>query len=281
MPVYLIVVSALIFISLATIIFNRMIVVVYTLESSALKAGASINIVLASDLHSTKYGKDQSRLLDAIKNQNPDLVLLTGDIIDEHYRLFPIERAMLFLKGIAALCPVFFVPGNHEFYTRDIANIRQKLKSFGIHTLSDNYERIQIKGSHLLIAGIEDPEKEIYEDPGYSQGEAMEKAFAGLSEIASYKILLAHHPERIESYLKYPFDLVVSGHAHGGQFRIPRIMNGLYAPHQGLFPKYAGGLYAYGRQTHIVSRGLAANILPRYFNNPELVVIKLKDSQKP
>ena len=109
----------------------------------------------------------------------------------------------------------------------------------------------------------------------------MERAFRELDEISLYKILIAHRPERIEDYKQYSFDLVLSGHAHGGQVRIPGIMNGLYAPHQGLFPKYAGGMYTHDNLTHIVSRGLSVNSrLPRIFNPPELVIISI-ESNKP
>jgi predicted MPP superfamily phosphohydrolase len=108
----------------------------------------------------------------------------------------------------------------------------------------------------------------------------MEIAFRELDEIPLYKILIAHRPEMIKHYKKYSFNLILSGHAHGGQVRIPGIMNGLYAPHQGLFPKYAGGMYKHGNLTHIVSRGLSVNPrLPRIFNPPELVIISIESSK--
>jgi predicted MPP superfamily phosphohydrolase len=105
----------------------------------------------------------------------------------------------------------------------------------------------------------------------------MRNAFTELNEVPSFKILVAHRPENIKHYREYSFDLVVSGHAHGGQVRIPYLINGLYAPNQGIFPKYAGGLYKHGSLTHIVSRGLSINpMLPRIFNPPELVIIEVK-----
>ena len=108
----------------------------------------------------------------------------------------------------------------------------------------------------------------------------MEENFAELSEKPQFKILVAHRPELIELYKKYPFDLVVSGHAHGGQVRIPFLLNGLFAPNQGLFPKYAGGAYIHENLTHIVSRGLSFSPkLPRVFNPPEIVVVNIKNAQ--
>jgi predicted MPP superfamily phosphohydrolase len=126
----------------------------------------------------------------------------------------------------------------------------------------------------MIIAGIEDPYKKLYEDPEYNQKESMKEAFADLDETHLYKILLAHRPENIEYYKNYSFDLILSGHTHGGQVRLPFIMNGLYAPNQGFFPKYAGGIYNHGTLHHIISRGISVNpLLPRIFNPPELVVV--------
>jgi predicted MPP superfamily phosphohydrolase len=129
------------------------------------------------------------------------------------------------------------------------------------------------------LAGIEDPHKKYYEEPEYDQSGTMEKTFRELDTIKSYKILMAHRPENIELYRKYSFELIVSGHTHGGQIRIPYIMNGLYAPDQGFFPKYSGGVYQHENLTHIISRGLSINPkLPRIFNPPELVVITIKSN---
>ena len=105
----------------------------------------------------------------------------------------------------------------------------------------------------------------------------MHFAFYELENNTNFKILLAHRPELIELYKKFSFDLVLSGHSHGGQMRVPFILNGLYAPNQGLFPKYAGGSYKHNSMIHIVSRGASFNPrLPRVFNPPEIVIIDIK-----
>jgi len=109
------------------------------------------------------------------------------------------------------------------------------------------------------LAGIEDTKKKLYEKPDYNQIENTEKAFRELDEMPFYKILTAYRPENIENYKKFSFDLVLSGHTHGGQIIIPNLINGLYAPNQGLFPKYAGGIYTHGKLTHIISRGFQKN----------------------
>jgi len=242
----------------------------YQVKTTVLEEQKSIKIVLISDLHSTIYGKDQSILINKVKDVNPDLIMLTGDIFDD---VVPMTGTKLFLSGISGVAPVFYVTGNHEYMSRNVVKIREELASYGVIILSDTYTIIEINNTEIIIAGIEDPYKKIFEDPNYNQKDSMEIAFRGLDEIHLYKILIAHRPESIKIYKKYSFDLVLSGHAHGGQVRLPFI-NGLYAPNQGLFPKYAGGLYTHGKLTHIVSRGLSVNPrLPRIFNPPELVIV--------
>jgi predicted MPP superfamily phosphohydrolase len=245
----------------------------YNLNSSLVVKGTSVKIVLISDLHSTIYGKDQSVLIEKIKAEYPDLILLTGDIIDD---VVPLTGTELLLSGIKDTAPIYYVTGNHEYMRNDIQEIKDKIESYGVVILSDSFETVNIHDNDMIIAGIEDPYKQKKDTPQYNQNDAMEKAFAGLKDMRVYKILLAHRPENIKLYLKYSFDLIVSGHAHGGQVRLPFI-NGLYAPNQGIFPKYAGGLYRHGSAVQIVSRGLSVNWLPRVFNPPELVVIVIEN----
>jgi len=243
----------------------------YQVKTDMLEEEKVIKIALISDLHSTIYGKDQSILINKVKDIKPDLIMLTGDIFDD---VVPMTGTKLFLSGIYGIAPIFYVTGNHEYWSRNMEEIREVLTFHGVTILTDTYTIIKIKDTEIIIAGIDDPEKQKYETQDYNQNESMENAFRELDEIKVYKILMAHRPERIETYKKYSFDLVLSGHAHGGQVRIPYVINGLYAPHQGVFPKYAGGVYTHGKLTHIVSRGLSVNPwLPRIFNPPELVII--------
>ncbi len=247
----------------------------YQVKTTRLEEQKIIRIALISDLHSTIYGKDQSILINKVKDSKPDIIMLTGDIFDD---VVPMTGTTLFLSGISGIAPVFYVTGNHEYMSRNMAEIRKELLAHGVNILSDAYTIIEIKNTEIIIAGIDDPYKKRYEAPDYNQNESMERAFRELDEVKLYKILMAHRPERIEIYKKYSFDLVLSGHTHGGQLRIPNIINGLYAPHQGLFPKYAGGIYTHGKLTHIVSRGLSVNPwLPRICNPPELVIIIIED----
>jgi predicted MPP superfamily phosphohydrolase len=243
----------------------------YKIETPLLSVQSSIKIVLISDLHSTIHGKDQTILIEKIKNINPDLVILSGDIFDD---VVPMTGTQLLLSGISGIAPIYYVTGNHEYWSHNIQAIREELALYGVIILSDKYSIIEINNNEIIIAGIDDPDKRIYDTPNYNQNDSMESAFRELDEIRLYKILIAHRPEMIENYKKYSFDLVLSGHTHGGQVRIPYILNGLYAPNQGFFPKYAGGIYIHGNLTHIISRGLSINPrLPRIFNPPELVII--------
>jgi predicted MPP superfamily phosphohydrolase len=231
--------------------------------------------VLITDLHSTIFGKDQSTLIDKIKQQNPDLILLVGDILDD---IVPMDGTKLLLAGISGISPIYYVTGNHEYRSRRIQELRDVLKSYGVIILSDEYTKITIKDNEIILAGIEDPDKRLYETPDYDQNQIMETQFRELADLPAYKILLAHRPEKIKYYQTFAFDLVLSGHTHGGQVRIPGIINGFYAPHQGLFPKYVGGIYRYTHSVHIISRGLSIDPwVPRIFNPPELVLIILKN----
>jgi predicted MPP superfamily phosphohydrolase len=268
------IIAILVFLVLFGAFYNGLVVRKYTLESTKINAKNSIRIVLISDLHSHIYGKNQSELVSIIKAQKPDIIALTGDIADD---VDPIDGTKQFLAGIKGMAPTYYVTGNHEFWSNDINNIRELIKGYGVTILKNNYKRIKIKDSNLLIAGIDDPQAVRYEKTSSDWGQDMYKAFNGLDSDQEYKILLAHRPEYIETYKKYSFDLVLSGHAHGGQVRIPLILNGLFAPNQGWFPKYAGGVYKHDALTHIVSRGLSYNPrLPRVFNPPEVVVINIK-----
>ena len=237
---------------------NRLTVRRYRIETE--KVTESIRILVVSDLHSCAYGENQRELLDAVAVEAPDLVLLAGDIVDD---VLPEENAWTVLEALAERWPCCYVTGNHEWWSGGAERICREIEALGIHVLRGESTEISVKGNTLTVYGIDDP------DSGEDQ-------LSRLPEVTGegYTILLAHRPERIESYLSYPFDLIVSGHAHGGQWRLPGLVNGLYAPNQGLFPAYAGGRYDFGAQVFLVSRGLAreSTRVPRLFNPPELVV---------
>lgn len=261
---------ACILVIIALFAFNtKMKIQHYSLESE--KLTAPVRIVLITDLHSCSYGKGQRELIDAIHAQKPDIILLGGDICDDK---LPHRNTELVLRAIADKYPCYYVTGNHEYWSREIEKILKIFESYNVPVLEGSFDTIDVRGQKLNICGISDPDILKYTDKNYSITEQLKDA-ALASENGNYTILLAHRPELIDSYLNYDFDLILAGHAHGGQWRLPGIINGLFAPNQGFFPRYAGGKYRFEDSYMIVSRGLAreSTRIPRIFNRPELVVI--------
>lgn len=249
----------------------------YTVESDKVKSGGTVRIVEISDLHSRVFGDSQKPLIEMIKAQKPDLIVLTGDIFD---RKASFSGAEMFLDGIKDIAPVYSVPGNHEFWTIKYGDIKKIISGYGITVLSNERKVVTVNGVNLCICGIDDPEAFKYSDYPevlkYKDEEGILKQFSDLGS-DTFNILLAHRPELIDEYRKYDFDLVLAGHTHGGQVRIPFISNGLFAPNQGWFPKYVGGRYDFDNTTMIIGRGLASTeIIPRIFDPPEVVVVDIK-----
>lgn len=248
---------------------SRLIVRRYSVDAPRLSS--PVRIALLTDLHSCKYGEE---LAQAVIAAAPDLVLLGGDYFDDQ---IADTNAELLLAALEGLSPIYYVTGNHECYsgTQSFAWKMAILEEHGVKRLAGDCERLTIRGADIALCGVDDPCIYMVAD-GTSSTEQLARAGAQLRD-SDYSVLLAHRPERIEAYAAQGFDLVLSGHAHGGQWRIPGLLNGLYAPNQGFFPRYAGGEYRLGDTRMIVSRGLAreSTRLPRIFNRPELVLIEL------
>ena len=231
----------------------------YTLVSR--KVSKKVRIVQISDLHSCSYGKDMKNLISAVDAAEPDIIVLTGDIFDNRTDN---KNSDTLLKAIAKKYPCYYVSGNHEYWGNMWDTFSRRAESFGVTVLQG--ENVDIDGITICGASAKS-------DIGDSV-----KVCADNADTDSFNILLAHFPENIDFYRSFgKFDLVLSCHAHGGQWRLPPFINGLYAPGQGLFPKYAGGRYDFDDTTFIVSRGLSRTMehFPRIFNNPELVVIDI------
>lgn len=256
----------------------------YTIESD--KITHSVRLAVLSDHHSCRYGKEQQKLLDAVAAEEPDAILLPGDIFDDKR---PNTETEYLLRGLADRYPCYYVTGNHEYWASEEA-FQEKmalLEKYGVRILKAEADTVSLNGETMVIAGVDDPDKALAfkrrrgqtESAGTLQ-EELSALDASLDE-AHFSVLLSHRPELFPLYRDTDFDLVVSGHAHGGQWRIPGILNGLYAPHQGFFPKYAGGRYDENGTTMIVSRGLAreSTIVPRFCNPPELVIIDVIGKQ--
>lgn len=263
--------------------FNPLQVVHESIQAK--NVSSSIRIALVTDLHSCAYGEDQRELLEAIDQEAPDLVLLGGDIFDHQ---MPNDRTVAFLKGMQGKYPCYYVTGNHEYWSgkEGFAKKMAILDSYGVIRLGGEMDTIEIKGTQLNLCGVDDPYA--WANNGYpienGDGSYREQVarVADLAANGHFTILLAHRPELFGFYSQFGFDLVLSGHAHGGQWRIPGILNGVYAPNQGLFPAYAGGRYEQDGTVMIVSRGLAreSTRVPRFYNRPELVIVDLVGAQE-
>lgn len=250
----------------------RLKTVTYTVKSD--KVERKIRIALITDLHSCRYGKNQEKLIKAVEKENPDIVLLGGDIFDDK---MPYHNSEITVKQLAEKYPCYYVAGNHEYWSYDIGTIFDIIKKYGIKILSGECDTIEIQGQKINICGVDDPDVVHYSVDGIEIEKQLQYAEEALEE-GYFSVLLSHRPELAETYQEYKFDLVLSGHAHGGQWILPGVLNGLYAPHQGVFPKYAGGRYDFENQTLIVSRGLAreSTLAPRIFNRPELVIVDIE-----
>lgn len=235
---------------------------------------APIRLALVTDLHSCGYGEGQAQLIEAVDSLQPDIVLLGGDIFDD---VLPDTNAELFLAGVAGRYPCYYVSGNHEHWSGEEAFAVKMdiLHKYGVAVLSGDCETISVNGENINICGVDDPDAH--------DGDRQNRFLAQLGQArahssnGNYTILLSHRPEYFDHYAGQGFDLVLCGHAHGGQWRLPLLLNGLYAPDQGLLPEYTGGMYVQGDAAMIVSRGLAreSTRVPRIFNRPELVLVEL------
>ena len=240
----------------------------YTIESG--KVDGPVRLALLTDLHCCYYGEGQRELLDAVAAQQPDLVVLSGDIVDDETRM-PEERALATVEALAEQWPVYYVTGNHEFWSGRVDEIKAELRQCGAVILEGESALVTAAGQTIQICGVDDP------NVGERAWQAQLETVTAALEEDVFSVLLTHRPERVEDYTGRGFDLVLAGHAHGGQWRLPGLINGLIAPNQGLFPQYAGGEYDLEGTTLIVSRGLAreSTRIPRFYNPPELVIIEL------
>ena len=215
-------------------------------------------IAHVSDLHNTELDRGNQQLLRALTRAEPDMIAITGDLVDSWHDDFEVARS--FIREAVNIAPVYYVPGNHEVIPEYEA-LKEFLLAAGVFVLEDESMLFHKGQEAITISGLRDP------DFGYPLPDLAEE---------TYQILLSHRPELIDYYTRQGFELVLSGHAHGGQFRLPFI-GGLVAPNQGFFPKYDAGRFDEDNTTMIVSRGVGNSIIPLRINNPpELVVVELK-----
>lgn len=230
-------------------------------------------ILQVSDLHSKTFGRGQSGLARRIADAEPDMIVITGDLVDgRHYDK---EASLNLIRKAADYAPVYYVTGNHEWWSGKFGELEGGIREAGAVILRNETRRITVDGQSIYLAGLDDPEStgSNYDEAGYIE----ERLHETIPRIPgnSYRILLSHRPELFYYYSGYGVDLAFCGHAHGGQFRLP-FLGGLYAPDQGYFPKFTSGIYRDGNSSMVVSRGLGNSIIPqRLFNRPELVLVTL------
>lgn len=245
-------------------------------ELDLLPGEGSFTIAQVSDLHNAEFGGGNGELLTILEEAEPDLIAITGDLIDSR-RTDP-APALAFLEGAVELAPVCYVTGNHEFRAYDAyQGLKSQMEELGVIVLEN--ESMVLEEVPLRVIGLDDPSFGVRSDPSATPEQILQGALTALAPQAGEEdlrtVLLAHRPEYVELYAQHGADLVLSGHAHGGQVRLPGV-GGLYAPGQGFLPAYTSGLYQIGETSLVVSRGLGNSLFPLRVNNrPEVVLVEL------
>lgn len=246
----------------------------YTVASSRIPASFDrCKIVVVSDLHNAEYGENNSRLIRQIEEENPDLIAITGDFVDSGRT--DIDLAGDLAKTLADMAPCYYVTGNHEAWLGEqYSELKKRLTEEGVVILHDTAVQLTKGHETIQLAGLDDPD---FTDRDSSVQQSMLETKLGRMNLTDdYCILLSHRPETFDAYVAQGIDLVLSGHAHGGQFRFP-FVGGIIAPNQGWFPKYDAGIYSEQETTMIVSRGIGNSVIPVRFNNrPEIVSVELR-----
>ena len=228
-------------------------------------AFSGYRIAQISDLHNAQFGEDNEFLLDKLAQCKPDIIILTGDLIDSKHP--DVDIAAEFAACAARMAPTYYVTGNHEgFALKDYARLKTAMKESGVHVLENQMVTLEKDGATLSLIGLHDPNFTSVRD----------SLTALAPQAGDFTVLLAHRPELADTYAEAGMDLVFSGHAHGGQFRLP-LLGGILSPGLGFFPEYDAGLYQLENTRLIVSRGLGNSRIPIRINNrPEIVLAVLK-----
>ena len=248
----------------------------HTIESNKIpKAFDGYKIAQVSDFHNAEIGEENERLLAMIEAAEPDIIAITGDMIDS--RRTNIETALDFAEKAVKLAPCYYVNGNHELRVLEYEELKKGLLELGVVVLENESTKTNIKNQEITVIGISDPSLEANELWSV-EAEVVNNHLGELIKADdNYKLVLSHRPELLEIYCEAGADLVLTGHAHGGQIRLP-FVGGVIAPHQGFFPEYDGGLYIKEETNMIVSRGIGNSLFPLRFNNrPEVVLIELQE----
>ena len=257
----------------------------YTYKAEQLGADLEgYRIVQISDLHNVKFGKNNQKLVDRIRECEPDMIVLTGDLVDSNHT--NVDRAVQFVDEIVKICPVYYVTGNHEYWLEksEYDELMDGLVSAGVVILDNQVVEISRGDAKFRLVGLDDRSladgtlEALLSDESIRNNQAEQKEEIADNEDSGEKeltVVLAHEPQYLARYAGTGVDLVLSGHAHGGQFRLP-FVGGIGAPDQGVLPEYTAGEYYMNGTEMIVSRGLGNSVIPvRLFNYPEIVCVDL------
>ena len=283
--ILLIILSVLILLSGAELLYSNYAITASRYSVSSEKVTGSFRIVFLSDLHGREFGSGNSRLLTKISAEEPDLIVMAGDIIDSGDGEVEVAAVCAFIRSASIIAPVYFSLGNHEtvLITDRIPDLEKRLSAAGAVVLDNRYLDLTVNGTELRLGGYTGYYRIPHLDTQDSQEQAELVAFADDFENTDrFKLLLNHLPIIWLDWgyrNKFPVDLVLSGHYHGGVVRIPILEQGIYAPYVGFFPPYTKGLFAGKEATCILTTGLAGSYgLPRFFNPPEIVVVDVTAS---
>ena len=295
------VVLLLLIFALVTVVQNYSIVLTeYEVETDKWEAGTELNIVQLSDVHFINSERQAERLLKLVAEGEPDMIALTGDLIDtpkytdqvsknaENGTDTPIGQETIdFCKALAEIAPTYLIYGNHEMSLLDDPEKNEfmlALKAAGVQIINNETRLLEFGEYQINLLGVQDPST-LYKNAVYAHKELDHKGKVKVIlddlyreiDAENYTLVLCHRPEYFQLYAEYDMDLLLAGHAHGGQFRLPFLKEGLVAPGQGFFPDYTAGEYESGDFTMIVSRGIGNSIVPvRIFNTPEVVKITVR-----
>ena len=261
---------------------KRIVVTSFEVESKHLPdAFDGYRIVQISDLHNDEFGKDNEKLFALIKEIKPDIIAITGDLLDS--RRTNVEKALHFASQASQIASCYYVTGNHESrMDEEFERLEVGMIEAGVNVLRNEKMVLQKDGAQITIAGIDDPRFVVATDKVSKMESVIGEILKGMLQDVSkeeFVILLSHRPELFKMYCKQEVDMILTGHVHGGQVRIPYI-GGIIGPGQGILPDYDAGLYEVGGTKMILSRGLGQSVIPFRVNNPpELVLLELKSGK--
>lgn len=230
-------------------------------------------IAHVSDVHNTEIGRNNETLIGMLEDAQPDIIAITGDLIDS--RSTDINVALDFAKDAVQIAPCYYVTGNHEQRIEEYSGLKTAMQEAGVTILDNKKIRIEQEGTYITIAGVDDPMFTMdptTEEPHMVMEEALKEI---LDARDGYTVLLSHRPELMNTYVQSAVDLVLAGHAHGGQINIP-LIGGVVSPGEGLFPKYYEGIHKEAGTQMVVSRGIGNSLFPLRINNrPEVGLVVL------